>query len=137
MSLSCETSVHDSKVLIGERKIQHNVRLVAVDKSDELVNVVGVHLSSLDDRFSSRLELLLERVALRLGAARNHDALKSFAVLAALVDSNGSNSSAADNHTFSHCYDLLLSIIFCFFYAENKEYCYKQSIDAFDDYKNS
>ena len=107
VSLCSKAGVHYREILIGECEIEHNIGLVALNECDKLVNVVGIYLRCLDNRLGGGLEFLLERVTLGFGAARYHDPLKNFAVLAALVDSNGSNSAATDDHTFFHIPNLL------------------------------
>ena len=120
VSFCSETSVHDSEILIGECKIEHNIGLVALDKSNKLINVVSIHLSSFDNSLCCRLELFFKGIAFGFCTACDHNSLENLAVLTALVDCYGSYSSAADNHTFFHFifllkFNIVLLIIISFF----------------------
>lgn len=92
------------QVLIRQREVQHDVRLEVLDECDERIDVVCVDLRRADLRLRRALELLLERVALRLRARCNHDLTEFVRVLAALVDGDTRHTTAADDQSFSHVY---------------------------------
>ena len=90
------------QILIRQSDIHDDVRLVLVDERAQLVHVVRVHLCGADFGCGRAVELLLDGVALALGAGRDHDLLKNVAVLAALVNDNAGNAAAADDQCSSH-----------------------------------
>lgn len=90
------------QVLVRQREVQHDVRLEVLDQSDERIDIVGIDLRRVDLRLRRALELLLERVALRLRARGNHDFTEFVRVLAALVDGDTRDTAAADDQSFSH-----------------------------------
>ena len=99
-----EAGIHDVQVLVRQREVQHDVRLEVLDQSDERIDIVGIDLRRADLRLRRALELLLERVALRLRARGNHDLTEFVRVLAALVDGDTRDTTAADDQSFSHFY---------------------------------
>ena len=94
--------VHDVKILVRKRYVNYDFRVVALDERGQLLNVVRVHLGGCDDRLCGRLELLLECVALSLGAACYHDFRENIAVLAALVYYHTCDAARADYHCSAH-----------------------------------
>ena len=97
-----EARIHNGQILIRQSDIHDDVRLVLVDERAQLVHVVRVHLCGADFGRCRAVELLLDGVALALGAGRDHDLLKNVAVLAALVNDNAGNAAAADDQCSSH-----------------------------------
>ena len=97
-----EAGVHDVQVLVRQREVQHDVRLEVLDQGDERIDVIRINLRRADLRLRRALELLLERVALRLRARDNHDFTEFVRVLAALVDGDTRDTTAADDQSFSH-----------------------------------
>ena len=97
-----EAGVHDGQILIRQSDIHDDVRLVLVDERAQLVHVVRVHLCGADLGRGRAVELLLDGVALALGAGRDHNFLENVAVLAALVNDNAGNAAAADDQCSSH-----------------------------------
>ena len=98
-----EARIHDGQVLIRQRNVHHDVRLVLVDERAQLVHVVRIHLGGADLGCGRTVQLLLDGIALALGAGRDHDFLKNVAVLAALVDNYAGYTAAADDQCSSHC----------------------------------
>ena len=98
-----EARIHDGQVLIRQRNVHHDVRLVLVNERAQLVHVVRIHLGGADLGCGRAVQLLLNRVALALGAGRDHNFLENVAVLAALVDNYAGYTAAADNQCSSHC----------------------------------
>ena len=96
-----EAGVHDGKVLIRKREIQHHVRLLTLDQRDQLVDVVRVHLRRRDLRLSA-VQLRLQSVALRLRTAGDADRVKRLAVLTAFMYGDARNAARADNQSLSH-----------------------------------
>lgn len=99
-----EAGIHDVQVLIRQREVQHDVRLELLDERDERIDVVRIDLRRADLRLRRALELLLERVALRLRARCDQDLTEFVRVLAALVDGDTRHTTAADDQSFSHVY---------------------------------
>ena len=97
VGLGGKAGVHDGQVLIRQGEVEHQVRLDLVDEVHKLVDVVGVHPGGGDFGLGGALELLLQSVALFLGAAGDADFLKDLAVLAAFVDGDRGHASAADD----------------------------------------
>ena len=97
-----EAGVHDVQILVRQREVQHDVRLEVLDQGDERIDVIRINLRRADLRLRRALELLLERVALRLRARDNHDFTEFVRVLAALVDGDTRDTTAADDQSFSH-----------------------------------
>ena len=101
MRLRRKARIHDLEILIGQREVQNDIGLLPLDQVDELRHIVRVHLRRPDLRLASR-QLFLQRVALRLRAARDADLLEHVAVLAALVHGNARNAARTDDQSLSH-----------------------------------
>ena len=96
-----EAGVHERQVLIGQRHVQHEVRLDPFDQRYRLADVIRVHLRGLD---GSR-ELCSDGLALLLVATRQHDALEHLGQLRALVGDDLANPACADDQDRGHVGD--------------------------------
>ena len=60
----CQARVHDRKVLIRQRQIEHHFRLFLFDQSCQRLHIIRVHLRGRDLCLCSPFQLLLKRIAL-------------------------------------------------------------------------
>lgn len=79
---ACQASVHDGKVLVGQREVEHEVRLKLVEELLQLLHVVGVDFSGLDVHLIAfSVYGLYELVAFSLVMAGNHKLREDVLVL--------------------------------------------------------
>ena len=94
--------IHDGEVLVGESDIHHQVRLVLLNESRDVLGLVSVHGGSRDDRLRIRAEFLSQLLAIFAMTAGDADFAKNFAAGAALLDSNCGNGATTDNQCSCH-----------------------------------
>jgi len=86
------------QILIGERDVDDDLRLDALDERDHLRHVVGVHLRGADRPLDLRGDL----AAFLLGAAGERDLGEHFRPLRALVRHHLADAARADDEYLGH-----------------------------------
>ena len=100
VNTSRETGIHNGQVLIWQGKIEHNIRFHFLDKGNEFIHLVGVHLGSSDDRLCLAFEFSFHSLALAESAAGNADFAEHFIILGAFSDGHTCDTAASDNQYF-------------------------------------
>ena len=93
-----EAGVHDVKILVGQRDIDHYFRLHALDQRDHPRHVVGVDLRGMD----RPRDLRRDAPAFLLRAAGERDVGKNLRQLCALVRHHLADAARADDQYFRH-----------------------------------
>ena len=100
MDFASQTGIHDGEVLVRQSEVDDKLRLIAIEESLQLLNVVGIHLSSLNIHLVALgMDVLNQLIAFFLAAASNHKLGENVLVLDDLEGSHGSTSltvTAAD-----------------------------------------
>ena len=98
VTATCQTSVHDCQVLIGQSKVDHQFWLVTVEKCLQLFHVIGIYLRRLDVHvIASLVDILHNLIAFSLTATGNHKVGKHVSILGDLERCHRSDASGA-NH---------------------------------------
>src|SRR5699024_4629300 len=97
-----QAGVHDGQVLVRQGDVHDQVRLIALDEGDQLVDIVGIHLGGGEFGFGGGGQFFGQGVALGFGAAGNAQFGENVADLAALVNGDAGNAAATDDKNFAH-----------------------------------
>ena len=125
---ACQTCVHDGQVLIGQGEVYHQLWLVLVEQSLQLLHVVRVHLCRLHhgQRLAFRIlslapcffPLLLYclhyLVAFLLASACNNKLCEHVGILRYLVCSHRCHASCSNHQYSAHSLSLFLLFLFSF-----------------------
>ena len=101
MDAGFQTGIHDVQILVGEGDIDDHDRPEQTDQSHQLGNIVGIDPRRQQLLAGQRLHLRGDLVALRFGAAGQHD-LGEFGNRRAFMGDNGANAAGANNQNLAH-----------------------------------
>ena len=93
MHASFEAGVHDGEILVGQRHIDHDIRLEALQQLHEFRHVVRIHASGLN----RTLQLGGDAVALRLRARGEHDLPEHVGQLRAFMSDHAADAARSDD----------------------------------------
>ena len=110
---------------VGQGDVHDQIGLVGLDKGDDFLGLVRIHLCRGDLGGGFGRQLCRQLVALGFSPAGDADLGKDFRHLAALVDGDGSNTAAADDEDFTHGKFLL-----CWLFYVNVSKCVKPGTRA-------
>ena len=106
-----QTGIHDGEVLVRQSEVDDKLRLIAIEESLQLLNVVGIHLSCLNIHLVALgMDILNQLVAFFLATASNHKLGENVLVLDDLEGSHGSHATCAYHKYSTHFLSLMLSV---------------------------
>ena len=105
VGLCGETGVHQGQILIRQRHIDQQIRLVAFQQTDGLLHIVGIDLSRLD---TVAANLRGDGVAFCLRTRGQHDFSEYFRYGSAFVSHDGSDAARSDDKYSCHFFILLM-----------------------------
>ena len=105
VGLRGETGVHQGQILIRQRHIDQQIRLVAFQKTDGLLHIVGIDLSRLD---TVAANLRGDGVAFCLRTRGQHDFGENFRYGSAFVSHDGTYAARSNDENSCHFFILLM-----------------------------
>ena len=105
VATASQTGIHDGEILVRQSEVDDKFRLVAIEESLQLLNVVGIHLSCLNIHLVALgVDILNQLIALFLATASNHKLGENVLVLDDLEGSHGSHATCANHKYSTHFY---------------------------------
>ena len=110
---ACQAGIHDGEVLIGQCKVQTQLRLVCVEQRLQLLYIVGIHLRSLCLGAVLFVQHLCQGITFLLASACYDEVGEYVRVLGNLVGSNRSDAACTNHENFHFVCSFMESIFAC------------------------
>jgi len=103
VAAASQTGIHNGEILVRQSEVDDKLRLVAIEESLQLLNVVGIHLSCLNIHLVALgVDILNQLIAFCLATASNHKLGENVLVLDDLEGSHGSHATCAYHKYSTH-----------------------------------